>query len=112
MKTRTFYVCALVAALLLAGVASYYASAHPDGLEHVAERTGFADTAEDSAAADSPLADYQVSGVDDERVSVGLAGVTGVFVVLLLAGGIAWGVRRRGPAAEQDDEGVPASSQR
>ena len=36
-------------ALLVAGVASYYASSHPDGLEHVAEQTGFIDSAEDSA---------------------------------------------------------------
>ena len=49
----------------MAGVASYYASSHPDGLEHVAEQTGFLDSAEDSATADSPLADYQTSGVDD-----------------------------------------------
>ena len=31
----------LLVSLLVAGVASYYASCHPDGLEYVAEQTGF-----------------------------------------------------------------------
>lgn len=97
VSTRTFFLAALLAALLVAGVASYYASAHPDGLEYVAERTGFLEAAEDSPVAGSPLADYQTEGVDNERLSVGLSGVIGVVVVLLLAGGTAWAVRRRTP---------------
>ncbi len=95
MRTRTFVIVALVAALLLAGVASYYASSHPDGLEYVAEKAGFSGSADDHAAADGPMADYAVDGVDDPRVSGGLAGVIGVVVTLVLAGGIAYAVRRR-----------------
>ena len=94
-RTRGFLVVGLVVALLVAGVASFYASSHPDGLEYVAERTGFADTAEDSPTADGPLADYQTTGVDDARLSGGIAGVAGALVVLLLAGGLFWGLRRR-----------------
>lgn len=100
MRTRTFLVVGLLAALLIAGVGSYYASTHPDGLEYVAQQAGFADKADDSAAADSPLSDYQVKGVEDERVSGGLAGVVGALVVLLLAGGLAFAVRRRGSASK------------
>jgi cobalt/nickel transport system permease protein/cobalt/nickel transport protein len=81
----------------VAGVASYYASAHPDGLEYVAEQTGFIDSAEDSATADSPLADYQTKGVDDARISGGLAGVIGVVVMLVLSTGLFWLIRRREP---------------
>jgi len=98
VSTRAFLVTGLLAALLIAGVASFYASSHPDGLEHVAEQTGFIDSAEDSPTADSPFADYGVKGVDNERVGVGVAGVLGTAVVLLLAGGIAYAVRRRGAA--------------
>ena len=96
MSTRRFFAVALVVSLLVAGVASYYASSHPDGLEYVAEQTGFIDSAEDSATVDSPLADYQTSGVDDARISGGLAGVIGVVVMLLLSTGLFWLVRRRG----------------
>ncbi|NYE35187.1 cobalt/nickel transport system permease protein/cobalt/nickel transport protein [Nocardioides cavernae] len=106
MSTRTsgtrFFVVALLVSLLVAGVASYYASAHPDGLEHVAEQTGFIDSAEDSATADSPLADYQTSGIDDARLSGGVAGVIGVLVMLLLSTGLFWLIRRREPADSRD----------
>ena len=98
MTRRTFFISALLAALLIAGLGSYYASAHPDGLEHVAEQTGFIDSAEDSATSDSPLADYQTVGVDDARISGGLAGVIGVVVMLVLSTGLFWLVRRRAPA--------------
>jgi cobalt/nickel transport protein len=97
MRTRTFLLTGLVVALLLGGVASYYASSHPDGLEHVAEQVGFGDTADDHPVADGPMADYQVSGVDDARLSGGLAGVVGILVTLGLAGGVAFAVRRREP---------------
>jgi cobalt/nickel transport system permease protein/cobalt/nickel transport protein len=107
MRTRTFVLAGLLVALLLAGGASYYASSHPDGLEYVAEQTGFLDSADEHAAADGPLADYRTEGVDDARVSGGLAGVLGVLVTLALAGGIAFAVRRRGGTdaeADRSDE--------
>ena len=110
MRTRTFVVIGVLAALLVAGVASYYASSHPDGLEYVAEQAGFADKAEDSAAAGSPLSDYQVKGVENDAVSGGLAGVVGALVVLLVAGGLAYAVRRRGSAGHHatDQPGEPS----
>ena len=70
MTRRTFFVTALLVALLIAGLGSYYASAHPDGLEYVAGKTGFLDSADDAKTADSPFADYQTKGVDDERWAV------------------------------------------
>ena len=97
-SNRRIFAVALVVSLLVAGVASYYASAHPDGLEYVAEQAGFIDSAEDSATSDSPLADYQTEGVDDARISGGLAGVIGVVVMLVLSTGLFWAVRRREPA--------------
>jgi cobalt/nickel transport system permease protein/cobalt/nickel transport protein len=100
MKQRTFLALGLLVCLLVAGVASYYASSHPDGLEYVAEQTGFLDSAEDSATADSPLADYSTRGVEDERLSGGLAGVIGVVVMLLLSSGLFWTLRRRQDTAD------------
>lgn len=102
MSRRAFFVIVLLAALLIAGVGSYYASAHPDGLQYVAEQTGFQDKAEDSKAADGPTAGYRVKGVDDERLSGGLAGVAGVVVVLVLMGGLAYAVRRRRPRTSEE----------
>lgn len=96
MSRRVFLLAFLVAALLVAGVGSYHASGDPDGLERVAERAGFADSAEESAASESPLSGYDTDGVGNERLSGGVAGVAGALVVLVLAGGLAYAVRRRG----------------
>lgn len=74
----------LALSLLIAGVASYYASSSPDGLEKVAEDQGFLDQATTSANATLPTADYGVAGVSDARLSVGIAGVFGVVVLALI----------------------------
>jgi len=87
MNVRKFLVIGFLACILLAGFVSYYASSSPDGLEKAAEDVGFLSDATDSAVADSPLADYVVSGVDDDRLSVALAGVLGVLVMAVIAGG-------------------------
>jgi cobalt/nickel transport system permease protein/cobalt/nickel transport protein len=103
MRTRTLMIAGLVVALLLAGVASFYASSNPDGLEYVAEQAGFLDTAEENPNADGPFADYATDGVDNARLSGGLAGVVGALTVLLLAGGLAFVVRRRARSDDRQD---------
>ena len=99
-STRRLVTVGVVVSLVLAGVVSYLASAHPDGLERVAAGLGFDTSARDSAAAGSPLADYAVRGVDGP-VSGGLAGVLGVLAVGLVMGLPVLYVRRR--AARQRD---------
>ena len=84
----------LVLSLLLAGGASYYASSQPDGLEKVAGDIGFLDSAEESAVKDSLLAGYGVAGVDDERISGGLAGVIGVASTAAISFGLFYALRR------------------
>lgn len=93
-STRAVVVVGVVISLLLAGLVSYYASGHPDGLEYVGETLGFGESARDSAVAGSPLADYAVSGVDDARLSGGLAGVVGVLVTGAVMAGVLMLVRR------------------
>lgn len=102
MSRRSFLVVGLLVALLIGGGLAFYASSEPDGLEKAAAETGFADTAQDSAVADGPLAGYQASDVDDERLSVGLAGVLGVLATAALGGGLFYlmGRGRRPSGAE------------
>lgn len=105
MKNRTFLLGFLLAALLVAGGASYYASSHPDGLNYVAEKTGFSDQQKAATTGDSPFAGYETDGIGNDRLGGGVAGVSGALLVLLLAGGLFWGLRRRGPeGAENTDE--------
>lgn len=90
-----FLAAGLLVALALAGIVSYYASSSPDGLEKVAADQGLDTNATDHSLADGPLADYGVSGVENERLSVGLAGVIGVAVTFAFAGGLFLLVRKR-----------------
>lgn len=80
--------------LVLAGGVSYYASSHPDGFEKSAGEIGFLDTAKESPLKDSPLAEYGVAGVENERLSGGLAGVIGVASTAAISFGIFYGLRR------------------
>jgi len=104
-----FFLGFLAVALLVAGGLSYFASPDPDGLDTVAldgcevvetdageqlQGTCIAQHAGDHAMAGSPLADYSVGGGEG---TVGLAGVIGVLVTLVLAGGLFWLLRRRSP---------------
>ncbi|MGW7200923.1 energy-coupling factor ABC transporter permease [Streptomyces chryseus] len=94
-STRAVWGAGLASALVLAGVVSFYASASPDGLEKVAADQGIDKKVEEHATADSPLADYGVSGITDGRLSGGLAGVVGVGATVAVGSGVFWTVRRR-----------------
>ncbi|HEX2314924.1 MAG TPA: PDGLE domain-containing protein [Thermomonospora sp.] len=97
-RNRRFLLAFLLVSLVVAGVVSFYASGDPDGLTKVAEDKGFAAQEKEHALKDSPLGDYGVEGVDDERLSGGLAGVIGVGLTAAVGGGLFWVVRRRGDA--------------
>lgn len=88
----------LLVALLVAGVLSGFASGSPDGLERVSIDEGFDEAAQDHALADFPLADYAVEGVENGRLSTGLAGVIGVAITLAISAGLFYGIRLYGRA--------------
>lgn len=100
MRPRTLVLVGLLVALLLAGGVSYYASSSPDGLNKVAVDEGF-DKGERAHDLDgSPFGGYETSGVDDERISGGLAGVMGVVVTFLAVGALVLVARRSRPDAD------------
>lgn len=86
ISTRALVLGGLIVCLLLAAIVSFWASGHPDGLEHVAESLGFAESAGAHGSEGSPFADYGTKGVDSTFLSGGLAGVAGV----LLTGALMW----------------------
>lgn len=105
-RQRGFLLVGLLVALLLAGGVSYFASSAPDGLNRVAADHGLDRTQEPSGTAGSPLAGYGTEGVHHAALSGAVAGVVGVGLTLLLAGGLFLLVRRRGPADEHDEHPV------
>lgn len=84
----------VIAAFVVAMVVSQFAAGDPDGLERVAEDTGISQVAEDSPLASSIFADYATAGIDNEQVSLAVAGAAGTAVALLVGLGLASAVRR------------------
>jgi len=99
-------------ALLLAFFVSPFASSSPDGLEKVAADKAIDRDERDHALASGPLADYSVRGVNDARLSTGLAGVVGVAVTFAVGGGLFLVVRRRDRSSDRrgDDAGAPVAA--
>jgi hypothetical protein len=104
-----FVVAGVAVAAGLALLVAPRASRAPDGLQRVAIEEGFADTEVDHPLGDGPAAGYAVDGVDDEGLGTGLAGVLGVAVTFVLAGGLLLVARRsrRRPARGAADAGTP-----
>jgi cobalt/nickel transport system permease protein len=96
VKTRTFVIGGLLAALVFAAVVSQFAADDPDGLEAVATETGISDSASDHALSDSLFADYATAGVDNESLSLAIAGIAGTLIVLVVGWGLFSAVRSRG----------------
>ncbi|TCK24304.1 PDGLE domain-containing protein [Pseudonocardia endophytica] len=103
-----FFAGFLLVALVIAGAISYFASGDPDGLDSVTlngcqtvevdgeeqlRGTCIAQNEGDHALGSGPFADYTVGGAEGTN---GVAGVVGVVVTVLLAGGLFWVLRRRG----------------
>lgn len=94
---RTFWIGGVLAALFVAAVVSQFAFDDPDGLERVAADQGFIDRAEEHALADSVFADYATRGIDNETLSLAIAGLAGATITLLVAYGLVTASRPHKP---------------
>jgi hypothetical protein len=98
-RTALFLAGGVVVALVLAFGVSRYASSQPDGLNKVASDTRIAADERPHEMADSPFAGYSTRGIASSGTSKGVAGVVGVVVVFVLAGGVVVIAGRRRRAA-------------
>jgi cobalt/nickel transport system permease protein len=95
-SSKVLWVAGLALALALT-IVSPLASAHPDGLEWVAEQKGFLETAQDAPYQIIP--DYVLPGVSNEAVATILAGIVGTLIVFGVAVAVAYARRRRQPVS-------------
>ena len=86
-------------ALAIAAFLSPFASALPDGLDHAAERLGFAGRA--AAAWPAPFPDYAVPFLSSPAAATAAAGVAGTIRRRLVAWGVSRGVRQPGHDAHR-----------
>jgi len=92
---KRFVIIMFIVSLAIAGVVSWFASTHSDGLEQVAKDHGFIGKAREPLF--SVLPDYTVPGLSG-FVSNGAAGVIGVlatFGLVMLVGKVLAAKRRR-----------------
>jgi len=104
-----WWVWALAATVLVAGLLSPFASRLPDGLESVIEREAIPVA---QAEQPSPLPDYQTPGVRNPRLGVFIAAAAGVVLVTLVTLAIGHlaaraAGRRRAEASAPEDHGSP-----
>ena len=95
MQTKKLIQVGIVTAVVVAAVGSCNASSNADRLDYVEEQVGFVYTATDSAVAGSPFADYSVIGINNERISVAIAGVLGVGLTALISFGLFSFIKRK-----------------
>jgi cobalt/nickel transport system permease protein len=102
--SRRFVLAGLAVALVVAVGVAQFAVDDPDGLERVAEDTGFAEAERDHRFGDSVFADYATTGVASEPVSLAIAGTAGTLLTLAIGGGLFLALRdrRRGHEVRSD----------
>ncbi len=99
MAQKKIIAAGIFLALIVAVFLSPWASSWPDGLERVAENLGFLKKAEGpgiSVWANSPLPDYKLPGVQNERWATGLAGLVGTLAMAAIGWGLARLLKKRG----------------
>ncbi len=95
-------------AIAVAAFLSPFASALPDGLEHAAERLGFAGRA--SASWPAPFPDYALPFVSSPAIATAAAGLAGTVLAAVVAWGVSRGVRQPGHDAAIVRRPAPGAS--
>lgn len=96
---KAIWVGGLIIAVALA-ILSPLASAHPDGLEWVAEQRGFLGLQQ--GATYNIIPDYALPGISNAALATILAGIVGVFIVLGVV--LAMGKARRSPQRHEESK--------
>ncbi|ACV62034.1 hypothetical protein Dtox_1149 [Desulfofarcimen acetoxidans DSM 771] len=96
---KKLLLASFIVALLVAALLSPFASSSPDGLERVAEDKGFLEKGEGHNLISSPLPDYLIPGISDERLSTSAAGIAGTLITF----GFLYGFGRM--IAKKDNQG-------
>jgi len=76
--------------VIIAVLAAFFASTHPDGLDFVAEKFGFAEKGQERTA---PMPDYSLKFLPEGGVSTSLAGIAGILITISLFWGSAYALR-------------------
>ena len=85
----------LMVAIFLAVLLSPFASPWPDGLESVAEDKGFLEKGDVAPRVKSPIPDYALPNVQNEKLATAAAGAFGTLIVFAVSYGLGMAMRRK-----------------
>lgn len=88
VSTRTLVIGGVLVAIVCATVISQFAAEDPDGLERVAIEQGFAEQGEDHALESGIFSEYATEGIDNQTLSLAIAGASGTLITLLVGYGL------------------------
>lgn len=93
----------IIAAAIVGGIVSYFASAYPDGLEKTQENLGAAEpVAKPVAHPPSPFHEYSLGLLGEGFWGNAAAGIVGSLLVLLVLLAVGHWVKRRRPRQPKD----------
>jgi cobalt/nickel transport system permease protein len=92
---RAFVIGSVVVTMLVATVVSQFAVDDPDGLEAVAEDAGIIASGQEHGLSDSIFADYATAGINNESLSLAIAGAAGTIITLAVGYGLFRALRQR-----------------
>ena len=102
VRMRVFAIAGIIAALFIAAVVSQFAVSGPDGLERVAQDAGLVESPADHTLGGSVFADYATDGIENETLSLAVAGITGTLIALAVGLGVFYAVRERPRGSPRD----------
>jgi len=79
-------------AILISVLAAFFASSHPDGLDFVAERYGFAEKSHEHSA---PMPGYSLNFLPESSISTSAAGLAGILILLGIFGLVAFVLKNK-----------------
>ena len=92
---RAVTIGGIAVAFVLATVVAQFAVDDPDGLEAVAAETGISNSAQDHDLGGSIFSDYATQGLENETLSLAIAGATGTLIALAVGWGLFFVVHDR-----------------
>lgn len=98
---KKIIIIGILISVTLAFFFSPYASKSPDGLEKVAEDKGFLHKGEGKEVFTSPIPDYTIPKIKNERLSTSVAGLIGTLITFSFAYGIGYYLKKKNKKEKQ-----------
>lgn len=98
---KKIIIIGILISVALAFFLSPYASKSPDGLEKVAKDKGFLHKHKGKNIISSPIPDYNIPKIKNEKLSTSIAGLSGTLITFSFAYGIGYYLKKKSKKEKQ-----------